>query len=98
MQRILRAPAALTLEARDAVRHEAESALARMPDGGTLVLDLADTRSVDSAGLGALIVIQRAAARRSQTVRLRNVHQEIRALLVLSRLADLFALDNANAS
>jgi anti-anti-sigma regulatory factor len=52
---------------------------------------------VDSAGLGALMLIQRRAAERRQAVALRNPSDEIRFLLVLTKLDDLFQLDPAFA-
>ena len=61
-------------------------------DGG-LVIDLSGTRSVDSAGLGALMLIQRKAAERRQVVRLRGANEELRFLLVLTKLDDLFELE-----
>ena len=48
---------------------------------------------MDSAGLGALMLIQRRAAERRQTVVLRNPSDEIRFLLVLTKLDDLFQLE-----
>jgi anti-anti-sigma regulatory factor len=67
-----------------------------MPEGaGRLVIDLARTRQVDSAGLGALMLIQRRAAERRQVVVLRNASEEIRFLLVLTKLDDLFQLESA---
>lgn len=95
MQRVLAAPGSLDLEQRAAFRREAEALLERLEPGGTLVVDFSGTRSVDSAGLGTLLVIQRRATARRQTVRLRHVHAEIRSLLTLSRLADLFELEPA---
>ncbi len=58
-----------------------------------LVIDLSGTRSVDSAGLGALMLIQRKAAERRQTVCLRGANEELRFLLVLTKLDDLFELE-----
>jgi anti-anti-sigma regulatory factor len=49
---------------------------------------------VDSAGLGALMLVQRRAAERKQVVVLRNVNEELRFLLVLTKLDDLFQLES----
>jgi anti-anti-sigma factor len=66
-----------------------------MPEGvGRLVIDLARTRHVDSAGLGALMLIQRRAAERRQIVVLRSASEEIRFLLMLTKLDDLFQLES----
>jgi hypothetical protein len=43
------------------------------------------------------MLIQRRAAERRQTVTLRNVSDEIRFLLVLTKLDDLFQLESAYA-
>ena len=48
---------------------------------------------MDSAGLGALMLIQRRAAERRLTVCLRGVTEDLRFLLVLTKLDDLFDLE-----
>jgi anti-anti-sigma regulatory factor len=94
VERGLAAPDTLGLESRVAIRKAAIQLLEGMPAGaGRLVIDLGRTRHVDSAGLGALMLIQRAAAERRQTVILRNPNEEIRFLLILTKLYDLFQID-----
>ena len=91
---MLVAPEHLGLQSRTEFRQQAVSLLDRMPEGsGRLVVDLTATRQVDSAGLGALMLIQRKAAERRQAVTLRGANEELRFLLVLTRLDDLFELD-----
>jgi anti-sigma B factor antagonist len=90
------APETLGLDTRVEIRKTAVRLLEEMPEGlGRLVIDLARTRYVDSAGLGALMLIQRRAAERRQVVVLRNASEEIRFLLVLTKLDDLFQLESA---
>ncbi len=97
-ERGMAAPETLGLDTRVEIRKAAIQLLEEMPEGvGRLVIDLARTRHVDSAGLGALMLIQRRAAERRQTVTLRNVSDEIRFLLVLTKLDDLFQLEPAYA-
>jgi anti-anti-sigma factor len=94
VERGLSAPDTLGLESRVEVRKAAIQLLEDMPEGtGRLVLDLGRTRHVDSAGLGALMLIQRSAAERRQVVVLRNPSEEIRFLLVLTKLSDLFQIE-----
>jgi anti-anti-sigma factor len=94
VERGLSAPDTLGLESRVEFRKAAIRLLEGMPEGtGRLVIDLRRTRHVDSAGLGALMLIQRSAAERRQTVVLRNPSEEIRFLLVLTRLSDLFQIE-----
>ena len=94
VERGLSAPDTLGLESRVEVRKAAIQLLEDMPEGtGRLVLDLGRTRHVDSAGLGALMLIQRSAAERRQVVVLRNPSEEIRFLLVLTKLYDLFQIE-----
>ena len=90
------APETLGLDTRVEVRKAATRLLEEMPEGaGRLIIDLARTRHVDSAGLGALMLIQRRAAERRQLVVLRNLSDEIRFMLVLTKLDDLFQLETA---
>ena len=94
VERGLSAPDTLGLESRVEIRKAAIRLLEGMPEGaGRLVIDLRRTRHVDSAGLGALMLIQRRAAERRQTVVLRNPNEEIRFLLVLTKLYDLFQIE-----
>jgi anti-anti-sigma factor len=90
----LSAPETLGLETRVQIRKAAFQLLEEMPEGsGQLVIDLGHTRHIDSAGLGALMLIQRRAAERRQSVVLRHPNEEIRFLLVLTKLYDLFQVE-----
>lgn len=92
--RELVAPERLGLDTRVEFRKAAVQVLDTLPDGtGQLIIDLAHTRQVDSAGLGVLMLIQRRAAERRQTIVLRNPNDEIRFLLVITKLVDLFRLE-----
>ena len=94
LERGLAAPETLGLETRVAIRQAAEQLLEAMPEGsGRLVIDLTHTRAVDSAGLGALMLIQRLAAERRVPVVLRNPCEEIRFLLTITKLYDLFIVE-----
>jgi len=98
-ERGMMAPESLGLDTRVEVRKAAIKLLEEMPEGiGRLVIDLSRTRQVDSAGLGALMLIQRRAAERRQVVVLRHVSDEIRFLLVLTKLDDLFQLESAGGT
>jgi anti-anti-sigma factor len=92
--RELFAPERLGLETRVEFRTTAVELLDHLPEGtGTLVIDLSRTRHVDSAGLGALMLVQRRAAERRQTVVLRHPSDELRFLLAITKLAELFQLE-----
>jgi anti-anti-sigma regulatory factor len=94
VERGLAAPEILGLETRVEIRRAAAQLLEGMPEGsGRLVIDLTHTREVDSAGLGALMLIQRVAAERRQMVVLRNPSDEVRFLLTLTKLYDLFIVE-----
>ena len=94
VERGLAAPDTLGLETRVQIRKAAIQLLEDMPEGtGRLVIDLGHTRYIDSAGLGALMLIQRRAAERRQSVVLRHPNEEIRFLLVLTKLYDLFEVE-----
>jgi anti-anti-sigma factor len=96
VEKVLAAPDHLTLDSRAAFRRAAGELLRELPEGsGRLVLDLAATRHVDSAGLGALMLIQRQAAERRLSVGLRGANEELRFLLVLTKLDDLFEIEGS---
>ena len=95
-EKVLAAPEALSLDSRTSFRRSAVELLEQMGEGsGRLVIDLGGTRHVDSAGLGALMLIQRRAAERRQSVCLRGANEELRFLLVLTKLDDLFELESS---
>jgi hypothetical protein len=59
-EKVVAAPEALGLETRGSFRRADSHTLDELPQGsGRLVIDLTATRAVDSAGLGALMLIQR---------------------------------------
>lgn len=98
-ERVLTAPAQLGLENRAGFRSGALALLSEMPEGGgRLIIDFQATRAVDSAGLSALILVRRFAADRRQVVRLRGLNQELRFLLVLTKLDDLFEIEEAGGA
>ena len=81
--RSITAPEELGLDTRLAFRQVATEALRALPDAATLILDLGGTRRVDSAGLSALMLVQRHAAERGQHIVLRRPSEELRFLLSL---------------
>lgn len=91
--RSISAPAELGLDTRLAFREEATKALDGLPDGATLVVDLGQTARVDSAGLSALMLLQRRAAERSQRIVLKDPSEELRFLLALTLMTDLFEIE-----
>jgi ABC-type transporter Mla MlaB component len=91
--RFLIAPSELGLETRVSFREAAMAELDGLSDGGTLNVDLSGTARVDSAGLSALMLIQRRAADRGQRVVLQHTSDELRYLLTLTQLTDLFLLE-----
>src|SRR5690606_42072452 len=71
--RELSGPVNLGLETRVEFRQAAVDLMDTMTEpGGRLIIDLTGTRSVDSAGLGVLMLIQRHAAERRVTVILKQ--------------------------
>jgi anti-anti-sigma regulatory factor len=93
-ERLIEAPAVLGLDTRGPFRDEAVEALDGLPPAsGVLIIDFDGTRRIDSAGLGALMLIQRRATERQQRVVLRNLRDEFRFLLVLTKLDDLFDIE-----
>jgi anti-anti-sigma factor len=86
------APEALGLDTRVAFRESVTRELDALPDGGILTVDLAQTTRVDSAGLSALMLIQRHASDRGQKVVLRDPSEELRFLLALTLMTDLFEI------
>src|SRR6266446_3597291 len=95
-EKVLAAPEELGLDSRTAFRRAATELLEQLQEGaGRLIIDLAGTRQIDSAGLGALMLIQRKAAERRLIVCLRGANEELRFLLVLTKLDDLFELESS---
>ena len=94
--RVLAGPVNLGLETRVEFRKAAVELMDSMSQpAGRLVIDLTATRTVDSAGLGVLMLIQRHAAERRLRVVLKRPNDELKFLLALTKLDDLFDLDAA---
>lgn len=92
---MVKAPTALNAESRAAFYDAALAALQRLDAAaaGELVVDMRATDRVDSSGLATLVLIQVRAAERKRTVGLLGLSEEIRFLLVMTRLEDRFNLD-----
>src|SRR3954468_11150692 len=72
-------------------REEVSAALPGSP--ATIEIDLAQTRFVDSSGLGALFAIYRATAQRDGVIlRLLNPRPEVQQLLELTQMRQLFEI------
>ncbi len=97
-EQLVVAPTQLGLESRNEFRQVA-SALIDHTAGGTgrFVIDCSRLRSIDSAGLNALIIIQRRAANRRIRVFLRDLEDDLQSLLVLTKLDDLFELQDGQS-
>jgi anti-anti-sigma regulatory factor len=90
---VVHAPASLGRETRGIFRRqtlEALEALEAAGESSPLLIDLSATRIVDSAGLGVLVLLQRRAAEVQRPVQLRGASDELRFLLVMTRLEDRF--------
>ncbi len=95
---ILMAPEQLGLDTRVEFRRAAIELVEGMGGGGSLVIDLSATTSVDSAGLSALIMVQRRATSQNLTVSLRGMSEDLRFLFVLTKLEDLFEIEEDESS
>jgi anti-anti-sigma regulatory factor len=92
--KVIAAPSHLGLETRAEFRRAATELLDGLPEGaGCLIVDVSLCRLVDSAGLGTLMLIQQHAAGRRLTIRLRGINEELRLLLVLTKLEDMFEVE-----
>lgn len=96
METTVEAPAVLGAQSRAEFREAAIAALERLGDsvpGGRLIVDLSRTQRIDSAGLGTLVMVQLRAAERRHTLVLRGASEEIRFLLLMTRLEDRFVIE-----
>lgn len=91
------APEALGLDTRLEFRESVTRELDAMPEGGVLTVDLSGTKRVDSAGLSALMLIQRHASDKGQRIVLRDPSDEMRFLLALTLMTDLFEIEPKQA-
>ena len=92
--RVLEAPEPLDLDTRSGFRDLAFDLLAALrPGTGRLVIDLGATSNVDSAGLAALVQVQRRAGELGHVVRLRRLDDEMRSLLIVTNLWSLFEVE-----
>ena len=91
--RSIAAPEELGLDTRVAFREGVIRELDGLPEGASLWVDLTRTLRVDSAGLSALMLVQRHAEARSQRVVLQHPSDEFRFLLALTHMTDLFDVE-----
>lgn len=96
---VVQAPSHLGESSRAAFRDRALSALAKLQQtpGGRLIVDLTRTERLDSAGLGTLVMLQMRAADQRCSVVLYGPSEEIRLLLLMTRLEDRFVIEPATS-
>ena len=89
---VLEAPARLSAETRSQFRRAALEQLDALAGrrGERLTIDLAATGEVDASGLGILVLVQKRAKELGITLCLAHVPQQVRYLLVLTKLDHLF--------
>ena len=93
---LVKSPASLTTATRGAFYDLALvglEQLSTLPGPGRLVVDLRQTTRIDSSGLSSLVLLQVRAAERKHSVALLGASEEIRFLLLMTRLEDRFDLD-----
>ena len=93
---VVKAPTNLVAKNRSEFREEALAALERLGEdtpGGRLVIDLSSTPRLDSAALGMLVVLQLRAAEHRHAICLRGASEEVRFLLLMTRLEDRFTVE-----
>jgi anti-anti-sigma factor len=92
---IVQAPRHLGQSSRAEFRERALGALAKLQEtpGGRLIVDLSQTDRLDSAGLGTLVMLQMRAADQRCSVVLYGASEEIRFLLLMTRLEDRFIIE-----
>ena len=93
-EQLVYAPKLLAADSRTAFQEQALRALRDLGEAepGKLVIDLSHTDRVDSSGLSTLVQLQLRAAERRHTVRLTGVSEELRFLLLMTRLEDRFEI------
>jgi anti-anti-sigma regulatory factor len=96
---IVQAPAFLGTNSRGAFYEEALDRLTSLSTpasegGGRLIVDLGKTTGIDSMGLSTLVLLQLRAAERRLTVTLRSASEEVRFLLLMTRLEDRFDIES----
>ena len=94
---VVQAPNHLGEASRAEFRERALTALGRLQQtpGGRLIVDLTRTERLDSAGLGTLVMLQMRAADQRCSVVLYAPSEEIRFLLLMTRLEDRFVIEPA---
>ncbi len=94
-ERSVLCPPILDAPSRIAFRDAALAAIEELGEepGGVLTIDLSCAAKLDSAGLGTLVMLQLRASERRHTVRLREPSEEVRFLLLMTRLEERFEFD-----
>lgn len=80
----------LDLTTADDARSRLEAIIAEA--GGDVVLDLGGLGFIDSTGLGALVAVQNRAAEVPVAVRLTGVSNQVRRVMEITRLDELFEI------
>lgn len=88
---VVRVPKQLVAENRHQLKQQVVEALAMGVK--SVLLDFTGTGYVDSAGLGTLVSLSKAARERAAELRLSNLNDDLRMLFALTKLDELFGID-----
>lgn len=92
---VISAPARLIADCRVAFRAAALDAIERAAvAGGAVVVDLSETKEIDSSGLGLLVLIEKRAREQALVTVLREPGHEVRTMLAVTKLEMLFTIDD----
>ncbi len=96
---VIIAPKQLGLFSRAEFRQEAVGLLDQLIPGlGRLVVDFRNTLDVDSAGLNTLAVLHRIASHMRISIVLMGMRDDLRALLAITKMEDMFLWQDAEPS
>lgn len=89
---VVAAPESLNAQSRLDFRCAAMDCLERVIQLGSkaLTIDMSATQAVDACGLGILVLVTKRARARGIATRLLRAHDDVRSLLLLTRLEPLF--------
>lgn len=95
---VIEVPATLTVVEAVTFEQNVKRCLAQEPTPTQIIIDLSQTTFMDSSGLGALVICYRACQQRQVPMILRGVQEQVRMLLSLTDLDQLFTFEPSPAS
>ncbi len=94
-RQVMRLPTNVTVVEATALKQQCQGIFAEQPDISELIVDFAETRFIDSSGIGSLVICHRLSKQHGASLKLVNVPSQVMMVLSMTELDKIFDISLA---